>query len=422
LPVLRVAFQGKSLEEFAQLYHSHVSSLGMFIRTADLLPVGTRLTFEFTLEDGQPILNGRAVVVWVTEDTGNPELPPGIELRFEWMPSDSRRCFEWLLLYKRGAALGLPELPVPPPRPPAAAPADPQRLPAVRRPGPAAGATGPSTRELIVDGSALGGDKPAAGPQPQGSAGPGDPVKRSNTDPEQLFNSVDVSWDDTDRWTRRSKSPRSSDPDAGRLHSGRRWLILGAVVAVVLVLGIICGYRALRDSSEANAPRGLRLLRLATEPSGAEVLVDGLPAGKTPLEVPVKMNSRFMLRFGEAGETREIPLVGQHWTREGEVEVLELRIPLLPAPPPASAPAHVPAGGPAATPSPKSAANPDRTKPARRSSAARPAAGGPAAKPAVKGQPAPAVDQPSVETKQPAKPPAKQPGQQGAKVPDWAGE
>jgi uncharacterized protein (TIGR02266 family) len=61
---LRLAFG--SVEEFVSRYARNTSRGGIFVQTRDPMPVGTPLTLEIEFESGEPIVQGKGIVVWLT--------------------------------------------------------------------------------------------------------------------------------------------------------------------------------------------------------------------------------------------------------------------------------------------------------------------------------------------------------------------
>ena len=55
---LRIKFRSESLQQFIERYGVDVSRGGIFIRTREPLPVGTRLKLDFQLVDTAPLFQG----------------------------------------------------------------------------------------------------------------------------------------------------------------------------------------------------------------------------------------------------------------------------------------------------------------------------------------------------------------------------
>ena len=64
---LRIKFRSESLQQFIERYGVDVSRGGIFIRTREPLPVGTRLKLDFQLVDTAPLFQGDGTVVWIRE-------------------------------------------------------------------------------------------------------------------------------------------------------------------------------------------------------------------------------------------------------------------------------------------------------------------------------------------------------------------
>ena len=85
-----------SVEELVREYVSNISSSGAFIRTADPLPIGTKVNLRFTViaPDIETIEGiGRVVRVQIAED-GTPE---GMGVAFTELTTYSQRLIERLL-------------------------------------------------------------------------------------------------------------------------------------------------------------------------------------------------------------------------------------------------------------------------------------------------------------------------------------
>ena len=70
-------------ENFLFAYITNISEMGIFIRSDDPAPVGTRLSLRFTDDDGEPLsLHGE--VVWVNPlRTDGDDVNPGMGIRFD---------------------------------------------------------------------------------------------------------------------------------------------------------------------------------------------------------------------------------------------------------------------------------------------------------------------------------------------------
>ena len=75
---LRIKFRSESLQQFIERYGVDVSRGGIFIRTREPLPVGTRLKLDFQLVDTAPLFQGDGTVVWIREhDASRAGVTPG---------------------------------------------------------------------------------------------------------------------------------------------------------------------------------------------------------------------------------------------------------------------------------------------------------------------------------------------------------
>ena len=72
----------------------------------------------------------------------------------------------------------------------------------------------------------------------------------------------------------------------------RRWMRAG-LLPVAMLLGVF-GCATLLQSSEQRVV-------LSTDPSGAEVAVNGVPSGRTPVEVVLKPTGTYTVLFEKAG-------------------------------------------------------------------------------------------------------------------------
>lgn len=78
------------LSGFEQHYAANISMGGMFIRTGDLHPPGTQFDFRFELEDGQPLIQGTAEVLWRRAEDRGKTRPSGIGARFLSLDLESK--------------------------------------------------------------------------------------------------------------------------------------------------------------------------------------------------------------------------------------------------------------------------------------------------------------------------------------------
>lgn len=87
------------LEEMA----ANLSEGGMFVRTRNLRPVGSRLRFEIGLSDEWPLVRGTGEVVWTRWRDGGEQEPAGMGIRFELLDSQSRDLVARVVAERRRA-------------------------------------------------------------------------------------------------------------------------------------------------------------------------------------------------------------------------------------------------------------------------------------------------------------------------------
>ena len=117
-------------QEFITEYAGNISTGGMFLKTIHPQDPGTEVDFEFRLEDGYTLVEGKGEVAWVRETAQGPDKPPGMGLRFIDLPDDSWKLVRRIVeqrLRQGGEIFDLrkdapeTEAPAPPPSPAAAA-------------------------------------------------------------------------------------------------------------------------------------------------------------------------------------------------------------------------------------------------------------------------------------------------------------
>jgi uncharacterized protein (TIGR02266 family) len=107
---LKIKFRSANLAQFIERYAVDVSKGGIFIRTKDPLEVGTKLKFEFQLQDGSPLIVGEGTVVWIREhDPNRKGIAPGMGVRFDKLQPESQKVLAEILTRKAGAVLSSPE-------------------------------------------------------------------------------------------------------------------------------------------------------------------------------------------------------------------------------------------------------------------------------------------------------------------------
>ena len=109
---MRVDVRCPDRQAFIQGYSLNVSTGGMFVRTREPQPVGTRLQFDFRTADGRSALRGLGEVVWHAPPSMPGQRPriPGMGIRFVELDRESQRVVAAMV----GAGRGGPE-PVPAP-------------------------------------------------------------------------------------------------------------------------------------------------------------------------------------------------------------------------------------------------------------------------------------------------------------------
>ena len=95
---LRIKFRSESLQQFIERYGVDVSRGGIFIRTREPLPVGTRLKLDFQLVDTVPLFQGDGTVVWIREhDASRAGVTPGMGVRFDRLTTESQTTLDTIL-------------------------------------------------------------------------------------------------------------------------------------------------------------------------------------------------------------------------------------------------------------------------------------------------------------------------------------
>jgi uncharacterized protein (TIGR02266 family) len=108
---LRIKFRSANVEQFIERYSVDVSRGGIFIRTREPLPVGSRLKLEFQLLDAAPLLSGEGTVTWIrAADPARADLTPGMAVRFDKLTPNSQATLDKILAEKaareqRGASM-----------------------------------------------------------------------------------------------------------------------------------------------------------------------------------------------------------------------------------------------------------------------------------------------------------------------------
>ncbi|MEL6544516.1 MAG: TIGR02266 family protein, partial [Myxococcota bacterium] len=80
---LKVNLKYPDRESFVERFSINVSRNGLFVRAKDPLPVGSRVRFEYRLDDNTRILRGVGLVRWVRDaENSTDEKPPGMGIEF----------------------------------------------------------------------------------------------------------------------------------------------------------------------------------------------------------------------------------------------------------------------------------------------------------------------------------------------------
>src|SRR5512138_3752913 len=103
MPVgLAVRLSYGTIDEFVDKFAVNISRGGVFIRTRDPKPVGTRVAFELRLQGGEPVVRGQGVVRWVQAEggPGRPRTAPGMGVQFTGLDAPSRALVERMVTLK----------------------------------------------------------------------------------------------------------------------------------------------------------------------------------------------------------------------------------------------------------------------------------------------------------------------------------
>ncbi|HUL59260.1 MAG TPA: TIGR02266 family protein [Anaeromyxobacteraceae bacterium] len=114
LPVgLLVRLSYGTVEEFVDRFAVNISRGGLFIRSRDPKPVGTRVAFELKLATGDTVVRGQGVVRWIQAEVpaSHPPKSPGMGVQFTALDEPSRALVERMVTLKegRGVAPGVAE-------------------------------------------------------------------------------------------------------------------------------------------------------------------------------------------------------------------------------------------------------------------------------------------------------------------------
>ncbi len=107
---LAVRLSYGTLDEFVERFAVNLSRGGVFIRTREPKPVGTRLALELRLQGGETVLKAQGVVRWIQAEsaTAQPPTAPGMGVQFTELDAEARALVERMVTLKerRGAAPG----------------------------------------------------------------------------------------------------------------------------------------------------------------------------------------------------------------------------------------------------------------------------------------------------------------------------
>jgi len=103
---IRLAFG--SLAEFVERYALDVSRGGIFVRTRDVQPVGTTVSFDLQLVTGEKVVKGRGVVAWSAPPSapGEPDRDAGMGIRFTELDAESRALVDLVVASRRAGGAG----------------------------------------------------------------------------------------------------------------------------------------------------------------------------------------------------------------------------------------------------------------------------------------------------------------------------
>jgi uncharacterized protein (TIGR02266 family) len=91
----------QSVGDFLDQHAADVSRGGIFVRHAQVLPVGRAVRLNLQLADGTTLLAGEGTVFWTREaDASRAESEPGMGIRFTRLTTDSQRMLTHLLTEK----------------------------------------------------------------------------------------------------------------------------------------------------------------------------------------------------------------------------------------------------------------------------------------------------------------------------------
>lgn len=107
---MRVRFRCQDLAAFIKGYALNLSAGGFFVRCPEPLARGSRLQFEFLLENGKSLLRGTGEVAWSAGPPVAGQRPrvPGMGVRFIELDAASRRTLDRILAERQAEAEAAP--------------------------------------------------------------------------------------------------------------------------------------------------------------------------------------------------------------------------------------------------------------------------------------------------------------------------
>ncbi len=305
--LVTVDLEFETLRDFREKMAPYLGDRGFFARSERPLPRNTPVRFRFVLPEGFALAEGTAAVAWTIDPESNPDLIPGMALRFVEVGRQSRAVIRELVDFH--IATG----------------GDPFDLgPAGSEPGEIptdaldAGALGPDP-ELDVPAPAAGpGDRPESasddrdevlpewlaesadtprfdfddnGPQGPGDRAPAAPAPSAEKAPSGEFE-VDLIFDDTGTGREPASPPEGSVREALQMKgAGRRPprdLRLGLIVAAALavVAAVVLVWSLWLRPQQPEAAAAVELAQETAEP-GVVILPEPEegPAGEAPTKI-----------------------------------------------------------------------------------------------------------------------------------------
>ena len=98
---LKVRYKTATIGDFIEKHSHDISSGGVFIRAKKPMSKGTLMKIDFRLEDEKPVIIGVGRVVWTRKDTGDPEKPPGMGIKFIKLDDVSRENIDKIIQFKK---------------------------------------------------------------------------------------------------------------------------------------------------------------------------------------------------------------------------------------------------------------------------------------------------------------------------------